>query len=74
MENAAYHMNYCGVSKAAVPRWCLRGQCGFIHKVFHGYQSSASLDEGGDMSAGRYFVSGGGWARFLAAAGAWVRR
>jgi len=59
MENAAYHMNFCEVSKAAVPRWCLRGQCGFIHKVFHGYQSSASLDEGSDMSAGRYFVSGG---------------
>lgn len=32
-------------------RWTL--QAGAV------YQSSASLDEGGDMSAGRYFVSGG---------------
>ena len=32
-------------------RWTL--QAGVVH------QSSASLDEGGDMSAGRYFVSGG---------------
>ena len=35
----------------AAARWSL--QAGAV------YQSSASLDEGGDMSAGRYFISGG---------------